>query len=319
MEGIVRLRRDGTQAGGLALNIRLLVTGLRGFVGGHVAEAIEAGVFGDATLLSLPDGLDLRDRQATERVIASMAPDHVLHLAGQSFVPRSIQSPAETYEVNVVGTVNLVQALALGGFSGRFLYVSSGDVYGRVEERNLPVDCSTPARPMNPYAASKIAAEEYCLQEWRRTGLNLVIARPFNHIGPRQDARFVVASFAQQLRQIANGEREPVLNVGDIDTTRDFTDVRDVVRAYAALLERGDAGSRYIVASGVERSPRQLLELMITLIGLDVRIEQDPSRMRASEQRRMVADASKTTHACGWVPSISIETTLEDILKTVSY
>lgn len=296
----------------------LLVTGLGGFVGGHVAEAVAAGVFGDTTLVRLPEGLDLRDGEATEAAIADVAPDRVLHLAGQSFVPRAIESPAETYEVNVLGTVNLVQALAKGGFRGRFLYVSSGDVYGRVDEQELPVSLATVPMPGNPYASSKIAAEDYCMQEWRRTGMQVMVARPFNHIGPRQDSRFVVASFAQQLVQIARGEREPVLHVGDIDTTRDFTDVRDVVRAYAALLERGQEGARYLVASGVERSPRELLERMIRTMNLTVRIEPDPGRMRASEQRRMYADASETTRACGWRPMIGIEQTLEDILRTVS-
>lgn len=296
----------------------LLVTGLGGFVGGYVAEAVAAGAFGDTELLRLPEGLDLRNPVATEQAVADSAPDRVLHLAGQSFVPRAIETPAETYEVNVLGTVNLVQALIKAGFNGRFLYVSSGDVYGRVEEQDLPVRPDTPARPMNPYASSKIAAEDYCLEEWRRTGLQAVIARPFNHIGPRQDARFVIASFAQQLVQIARGEREPVLHVGDIDTTRDFSDVRDVVRAYAALLQAGEAGCRYVVASGVERSPRQLLEYMIQSMGLQIRIVQDPARMRASEQRRMVADATETTRACGWQPRVAIEDTLEDILKTIS-
>lgn len=296
----------------------LLVTGLGGFVGGHVADAVAAGVFGDTELLRMPEGLDLRDPVATIQALDGRVPDEVLHLAGQSFVPRAIEAPAETYAVNVLGTINLVQALTKQGFKGRFLCVSSGDVYGRVDEHALPVRPDTPVSPMNPYAASKIAAEDYCLQEWRRTGLQAMIARPFNHIGPRQDARFVVASFAQQLVQISRGEREPVLRVGDIDTTRDFTDVRDVVRAYAALLEAGQAGQRYVVASGVERSPRQLLQQMMAIMRLEVRIEQDPTRMRATEQRRMVADASDTTRACGWRPQISIDTTLEDILRTVS-
>lgn len=297
----------------------LLVTGLGGFVGSHVVEAAAAGVFGDVALLSLPDGLDLRDSGAVQRAIAgSRLSDQVLHLAGQSFVPRAIEAPAETYEVNVLGTINLIQALSKAGFTGRFLYVSSGDVYGKVEERDLPVGLATPTRPMNPYASSKIAAEDYCMQEWRRTGMQVLVARPFNHIGPRQDSRFVIAAFAQQLLQIARGEREAVLRVGDIDTTRDFTDVRDVVRAYAALLAAGEQGRRYIVASGVERSPRQLLDYMIRSLSLTVRIEQDPARMRASEQRRMVADASETTRACGWRPQYSLEQTLDDILNTVS-
>lgn len=300
------------------MNTSLLVTGLGGFVGGHVAEAVAAGAFGDVTLLSLPEGLDIRDGEAVQRAIAANVPDQVLHLAGQSFVPRAIEAPAQTYEVNVLGTINLVQALAKSGFAGRLLYVSSGDVYGKVEEQDLPVSLATPARPMNPYASSKVAAEDYCVQEWRRTGVQVVVARPFNHIGPRQDPRFVVAAFAQQLVRIARGEQEAVLQVGDIDTTRDFTDVRDVVQAYAKLLERGKAGNRYIVASGVERSPRQLLDYMIRSLGLTVRIEQDPVRMRASEQRRMFADASETARACGWRPQIPFEQTLDDILNTVS-
>lgn len=295
---------------------RLLVTGAGGFVGQHVAAAVASGGFGaDAVLVPAPPGWDLRDPAAVMALVQQSRPDSVLHLAAQSFVPRSFDDPRETFEINVMGTLNLLEALRSTGFSGRFVYASSGDVYGRVPEAELPVDERRMPEPRNPYAASKVAAEQLCLQWQRSEGLDVVVARPFNHVGPGQDARFVLPSLARQIVEIAEGRRAPVIEAGDIDTTRDFTDVRDVVAAYAALLARGVSGSTYLIGSGVERKVRDLLEIMCRLARASASIAQDAAKMRPAEQRRMVADASLLQRDTGWHPSIPMEQTLSDILE----
>lgn len=293
----------------------MLVTGATGFVGRHVAAAYATGDFEVEHLVPLPSGLDIRRAEALREFVSDIRPDIVLHLAAQSHVPRSLSHPAETYEVNVLGTVALVEALGSTGFSGRFMYVSSGDVYGMVPDEELPVTACTQAAPRNPYAASKIAAEEFCLQWSRRTGAHVLLARPFNHIGPGQDERFAVASFARQITEIRGGARAPVIEVGDVETTRDFTDVRDVVGAYAAILRSGKVATPYLIASGRERRLRDVLVQMLEIAGVEAEIRVDESRTRRAEQRRMYADASATTKDTGWIPRIGFTKTLSDLLR----
>lgn len=295
---------------------RLLVTGANGFVGKHVRAAVEQGVFGDAEFIGTPHGWDIRDAGATRDMVAELRPDSVLHLAAQSFVPRSFEDPRETFEINVLGTLNVLQALSAQAFSGRLVYASSGDVYGRVPEDALPVDEKLMPAPRSPYAASKIAAEQLCLQWARTEAMESIIARPFNHVGPGQDARFVLPALARQVVQIADGVQPPVIEAGDIDTTRDFTDVRDVVAAYAAMFLSGVPGQTYLVGSGRERRVRELLESMCKLAGVVPEIRQDPAKLRPAEQRRMVANAALLTANTGWHPRIPLETTLTDILDT---
>lgn len=296
--------------------LRLLLTGASGFVGRHVVEAARpGGPFDGWDIVPLARGVDLRNADGMNEAVASAAPNAVLHLAAQSFVPRSFEDPAETFQINLLGTLNLLRSLAAAGFAGRMIYASSGDVYGRVPDDALPVDEGYIPEPRSPYAVSKIAAEELCRQWWRTEGLDVMIARPFNHIGPGQDARFVVPALASQVVQIAAGAADPVIEAGDIDATRDFTDVRDIVAAYAAMLSTGKAGATYVVGSGRERRVRDLLELMCRLQGIEVCVRQDPARLRAAEQRRMAAFSGKLQADTGWTPRIPIEITLSDILQ----
>lgn len=294
---------------------KLLVTGASGFVGKYLLDAVAQGVFGDVDAVPLPAGTDLCDLVSLERALGEECPDQVIHLAAQSFVPRSFEDPEETLQVNLVGTLHLLQVLGRLGFSGRFLYVSSGDIYGQVPESELPVDESRMPEPRSPYAVSKWATEQLCLQWHRSEKLDVVVARPFNHVGGGQDNRFVLSSLARQVVAISAGRQPPVIEVGDIDTTRDFSDVRDVVSAYAALLAHGRSGGAYVVASGVERRIRDLLGDMCRLAGVQAEVHQDPSKLRASEQRRMVANPEKIRHDTGWVASYNIESTLSDILE----
>lgn len=293
----------------------ILVTGAGGFVGHHVAEAVSAGAFGIASIATPPPGWDIRDRLATIALVRDTRPSMVLHLAAQSFVPRSFQDPAETLAINVAGTANLIKALQDESFEGRFLYVSSGDIYGTVADEELPIDERTVPHPRSPYGVSKWAAEQLCLQAQRVGNLDCVIARPFNHVGPGQNEHFVLPSLAAQIVQIERRVKAPQIDVGDIDSTRDFTDVRDVVAAYAAMMKHGVTGRTYIVASGVERKVRDLLTVMLTQSGVRAEVRQDPARMRPSEQKRMYADSSSLTQDTGWQPKIMIEKTLSDILE----
>lgn len=293
----------------------LLVTGANGFVGRHVALAADAGLFGDIVLHAWPSGVDLRDASAVRDVVDAVRPDQVLHLAAQSFVPRAFEDPVETYAINVQGTVHLVDALRRRGFAGRFLYASSGDVYGLVPEIDLPVGPHRAPAPRNPYASSKVAAEQLCLAFHRSEGFDALIARPFNHVGPGQDGRFVLPALARQVVAITGGRQPPVIDAGDIDTTRDFLDVRDVVGAYAAMLRAGRAGATYVVASGVERRIRDLLARLCDLAGVQVEVRQDPTKLRPAEQRRMAGDASALRKDTGWVPRFDLDTTLSDILE----
>ncbi len=287
--------------------VKHLLTGANGFVG----QAMQAAL----PCVPLPVGLDLRDRAALNAAIAEIQPDMVIHLAAQSFVPASFENPHETFDINFYGTLNLLEALQSIGFRGRMLFVGSGDTYGQVPEAALPVREEHPLHPLNPYAVSKVAAEALCYQWSQTAGFEIVMARPFNHIGPGQNPRFAITDFAHQVTEIRLGRRPPVLQVGDIDVTRDFTDVRDVERAYALLLEKGRNGGIYNVCSGREHSIRELLQRLLALAGVDARIEQDPARLRPAEQRRMVASFAALHRDTAWQPLIPIEQSLQDLLN----
>lgn len=293
---------------------KLYVTGASGFVGQHLAQVVAEGGFGACALHTMPGGLDIRDSKALQASLMSVQPDWVIHLAARSFVPDSFADPRETLDVNLFGTLGLLCALRETKFRGRLLYVSSGDVYGAVPESALPVAESRWPEPRNPYAVSKLSAETLCLQWHRSEQMDVIVARPFNHIGPGQSERFVVPTLARQVARVAAGLQKPTLTVGDIDVTRDFSDVRDVVRAYAAMLGRGQAGRIYNVCSGREVTIRSILQTLCTLARVDPAIVQDSARLRPSEQRRMVADCQRLRADTGWEPAISLETSLQQIL-----
>jgi GDP-4-dehydro-6-deoxy-D-mannose reductase len=308
---------------------RLLVTGWDGFVGSTARRLLNSG--GEPgrfeVLLNsggepgrfevvIPGGtIDLLDKTTLESAIHETRPDCVLHLAAQSFVPGSLDNPRATYDVNFYGTLNLLEALRAHGFKGRMLYVGSGDVYGWVEPNALPAIETQPLCPRNPYAVSKAAAELLCYQWTQSYYFDIVITRPFNQIGPGQAERFVVPDFARQVAEIKRGIREPVIRVGNINVTRDFTDVRDVVRAYLLLLERGNQGGVYNVCSGRERSIRSILEQLIDIARVDCKIVLDEQRMRPTEQKRMYGSYAKLNRQTGWQPEIEFGQSLRDVLS----
>lgn len=287
----------------------ILVTGLSGFVGSYLADR------GDVVDLCV-DGrpADLVRAEEVEAAVAQARPSAVIHLAAQSSVAAALEDASPTYRVNFDGTHHLLRALQATGFRGRMLYVGSGDVYGAVAPALLPVAEDTPLRPRNPYAVSKVAAEALCYQ-WSQTGpFEIVMARPFNHIGPRQSPAFAVADFARQVVAHRHGRGNGRLQVGDIDATRDFTDVRDIVRAYLDLLSRGLNGEAYNVCSGTERSLRDIIEALFDVSGVRMDIEVEPQRLRSSQQRRMRGSSAKLHSHTGWEPRIGLRETLADIV-----
>lgn len=258
---------------------------------------------------------DLTDPSSLDNWISQEVPAAVVHLAGQTFVPQSVRDPHQTFDVNLLGTLNLLQALKRHGFCGTFLFVSSGDVYGQVEEAHLPIDEQLPPHPRNPYAVSKLSAEFLC-QQWSITEpWRILVARPFNHIGPGQAPTFVLPGIAEQLAQASmTGLSRTSLSVGDVDVTRDFLHVDDVISAYLALLEHGRTGEIYNVCSGVERSVRALILEMAKLMAVEVELTQDPARLRPADQRRVRGSSDKLQADTGWAPSTTITATLQSIL-----
>jgi GDP-4-dehydro-6-deoxy-D-mannose reductase len=290
--------------------MKLVVTGSSGFVGRHFCSRYGGVPFDDQ------DGeVDLRDSKRVHSAIAALTPEAVLHLAAQSSVALSFQDPASVFGVNFLGTLNLLQALSETKFHGVFLYVGSADVYGRTEEVDLPTRETQPLRPRSPYAVSKVAAEALCYQWSQTQNFRVVLTRPFNQIGPGQDRRFAIADFAHQIVEIRSGRRAPLIVTGDLDVTRDFTDVRDTVCAYQMLLENGQNGEIYNICSGQERSLRSLANKLLQIAGVNAELQTDSARLRPAEQRRMFGDPAKIRDLLGWSPEIPLTTTLTDILR----
>lgn len=295
---------------------RLLVTGLSGFVGQHLKTMLSTQ-YQDTVELVYPDRawVDLNDAVGLHAWVAAARPDWVIHLAAQSFVPTAFKDPRATFAVNFEGTLNLLMALAAIDFTGRFLFVGSGDIYGTVAEANLPVVETLAPKPRNPYAVSKVAAEALCYQ-WSQTGaFDIMMARPFNHIGPKQSPHFAIADFATQIMAIKAGKQEPRLVTGNISVSRDFSDVRDIVCAYLQLLQQGQNGEVYNIASGQERTIRSLITEMLNLAGVHAVLVEDETRFRPNEQTRMVASCTKLREHTGFIPLYTLKETLQAILE----
>jgi GDP-4-dehydro-6-deoxy-D-mannose reductase len=288
----------------------VLVTGDRGFIGRHYRSRYGGVGFTD------PEGrVDLRDARRVERALAAILPTAVLHLAAQSSIGNSSAMMEETYGLNILGTLNLLEGLRAIGFRGVLVYVSSADVYGQVAEQNLPIRETIPVHPLNPYAVSKLAAEALCCRWSRMHDFRISIVRPFNQIGPGQDGRFAIPHFARQIVEICDGKRPPRIMTGDLSSTRDFTDVRDTAAALHAILQGGRDGETYNVCSGRERSLYSMVTELMEIAGVDAELEVDPDRLRPHEQRRMVGDPGKLREHTGWTAEIPTRTTLEDILN----
>lgn len=301
--------------------MRSLVVGAGGFVGGHlVSHLISQGdeVFSGVQFPGNPISggrhvvLDITDPDSVARAIDCAKPEIVYHLAGISFVPEAQEDFERTLKVNVTGTAHVVHRSAMAGVRS-FVYVSSAEVYGAVGQSELPISESTEVRPANNYSLSKRMAE-LSVEMYSRSG-NLVcsIARPFNHIGPGQDKRFVTASFALQLARIAHGRAPRVMSVGNLEAKRDFSDVRDIVRGYRLLgLSKGGT---FNLGSGRSRAVQEVLDTLISISRLEVTVEQDAARMRGPEVAELYGSYSAIHQACGWEPTIPFAQSLEDVYR----
>lgn len=258
---------------------------------------------------------DLLEAGATVAILEETRPDLLFHLAGQAAVPESWRDPATTLVNNILGQLHLLQGVLAVGIKPRILIVGSNEEYGLLRPEELPVRESNPLRPANPYAVSKVAQDFMGYQYFLSHGLDCVRVRPFNHLGPRQGDAYVASSFARQVAEAEVGLREPVLRVGNLEARRDFTDVRDMVRAYYLALLRGEAGEVYNLGSGRDAAISSLLDFFLERSKMPLRVEQDNTRLRPADVPRSVCDFSKFKAATGWEPQIPLEVTLIDVLE----
>ncbi|MBZ5590243.1 MAG: GDP-mannose 4,6-dehydratase [Acidobacteriia bacterium] len=312
--------------------MRVLVTGISGFVGLHLSEFLlaahpEVELFGlrrwrsnppTAAALGSAVGIvegDLLDAPSLLRVLRATRPDVIFHLAASSSVASSWDTPAEMLQVNVLGTLHLLEAVRQMDLDAPVVLACSAESYGLVGEDELPIREEQPFRPVSPYAVSKAAADLLGFQYFQTFRLRTVRMRFFNHCGPRQSARFVISSLARQVAEIELGRRSPQIQVGNLDVRRDFVDVRDAVRAYWLAGERGAPGEVYNVASGQARAIRDVLDHLLSLSDAVVEVVFDPARLRPSELQVLVGDSTKFRTATGWQPEIPFERTLQDTLN----
>ena len=305
---------------------RLLLTGANGFVGKILTSRLQQAGFhvialsGNAAPAdSTADehlACDIRDAGALAQAVAQAQPEYVVHLAAISHVPTSFKDPLLTWQTNVMGSMNLLEAIKLHAPDAFVLFPSSSEVYGAAFKSAASVDENTPPQPLNPYAASKVAAES-AFREYFRQGVKGVIARPFNHIGAQQSADFVTASFARQIALIEAGQQTPVLKVGNLEAVRDFLDVQDVCSAYIELLKLADKPGHPAclnIASGHSRKIREILDLLLSLSSARIEVELDPERLRPSDIPVAVGNAALLQETTGWQPQIPLQDTLRELL-----
>lgn len=312
--------------------MKALITGITGFAGSHLAEYLlehhpEVEVLGVHRWRSPLDNIegildqvrliemDMKDFHSVYRTLEEVRPDAIFHLAAQSFVPTSWKAPADTIDTNLIGQTHIFEAIRALELDPVIQIACSSEEYGLVHPEETPIKESNPLRPLSPYAVSKVGQDFLAYQYFESYGLKAIRTRGFNHTGPRRGKPFVTSNFAMQLMRIEAGLQEPVIRVGNLDASRDFTDVRDMVRAYYLAVVKGKPGEVYNIASGTKITIRELLERLIELAGVDVKIEQDPDRMRPSDVEILLGDYSKFHADTGWKPEIPFEKTLRDTLE----
>lgn len=290
---------------------RILLTGASGFVGQSFVRRCAA--LGDASgveLVALSESVDIRNVDGLVDAMAAASVDDIVHLAAVSHVPTAEADPQAAFDVNVRGTLALMQAVRKAQFAGRVLHVSTADVYGKVNSAQLPLTETTQPAPVSIYGASKLASEVVVQQAARRYGTDVVIARSFNHVGAGQRADFVLPAVARQIARIESGQQPPQLVLGDVDVERDFLDVHDVIDAYLALLRHGRTAEIYHVCSGIARNIRAIVNDMLTIRGVQAEITRDARLYRPAEQKIVVASHDKLTHETGWEPRVAWADTL---------
>ena len=310
---------------------RVFITGVTGFAGSHLVDYLltlpEIEIFGMRRWRSRTEHIDhlsddvrivecdLRDQTSVTRALSEIRPDKIFHLAAQSFVPASWNAPEESLHTNVIGTLHLFEGARQAGIDPWIQLACSSEEYGMVRPEEVPIKETNPLRPLSPYAVSKVGADLLGYQYFRSFGMKIVRTRAFNHTGPRRGDVFVCSNFAKQIAEIEKGRRAPVLRVGNLEARRDFTDVRDVARAYWLALSGGcEAGEVYNVCTGESRTIRETLDMLLARTEAKISVETDPGRMRPSDVMILEGDNARFTEATGWRPEIPFERTLDDIL-----
>lgn len=311
--------------------MKVLVTGVTGFAGSHLVDYIlakkpDTKITGILRWRSRTENIehfsdkirlvecDLRDASSVRDVLDDERPEWIFHLAAQSFVPTSWTAPTESLVTNIIGQLNIFEAVKKLGIKPRIQLACSSEEYGLVLENELPIKETNPLRPLSPYAVSKVGQDMLGYQYWMSFRIPVVRTRGFNHEGPRRGPVFVCSDFAKQIADIEKGRRPPVVRVGNLDARRDFTDVRDVVRAYWLALEKGEPGEVYNIASGKAWTIREMLDMLLGMSKAKIKVEQDPARMRPSDVPVLLGDASKFRERTGWTPEIPFERTIADLL-----
>jgi GDP-4-dehydro-6-deoxy-D-mannose reductase len=311
--------------------MRALITGITGFAGSHLAEYMLAEhpgveIFGLRRWRSRMENIahleskvrllecELRDATAVRVALERSRPDVIFHLAAQSFVPASWVSPADTLTANIVGQTNLFEAIRELELDPVVQLACSSEQYGLVLPDEVPIRETNPLRPLSPYAVSKVAQDMLGYQYFQSYGLKTVRTRGFNHTGPRRGEVFVTSNFAKQIASIEAGLQEPVLRVGNLEAVRDFTDVRDMVRAYWLAATKGKPGEVYNLATGSGITIRAMLDLLLSLSHAQVEVETDPERLRPSDVEVLIGDSSRFRADTGWEPRIPFATTMRDLL-----
>lgn len=304
---------------------KALITGINGFVGRYLKQKLEqqgylvAGTYLPEKLQAMPVNyypVDLLKPEQIQEVIQIWQPDEIYHLAGQSSVALSWKMPIKTIEINVNGTLNLLETVRQHKPQCKVLVVGSSDEYGSVQQQDCPVKEEHPLNPVSPYGISKLTQEKLAQLYAKAYGMSLIMVRPFNHIGPRQSTGFVVADFASRIAAIEQGKAEPVLKVGNLHSFRDFTDVEDVATAYILLMQHGQPGEIYNVGSGRAQEIQTILEQLLALSNAEIKVEVDPQKYRPVDVPLVVCDNSKLVACTGWQPQKTLQQTL---LETLNY
>ncbi len=261
------------------------------------------------------DSADIKDVISLKKALAGLKPDRIFHLAAQSFVPASWKLPAETFAINAIGQINLFEALLSLNLNPKIHIAGSSEEYGHVNPDEVPMKETNPLRPLSPYAVSKVAQDLLAYQYFKSYGMKTVRTRGFNHTGPRRGDVFVTSNFAKQIAEIEKGKKEGVIHVGNLEAKRDFTDVRDIVRAYWLAAEKGEDGEVYNVGTGKAMAMKEMLDILLSLSKAKVKIKVDPERLRPSDVPILQSDSSKFVRLTGWKPQIPLEQTFKDLLN----
>lgn len=309
--------------------MKVLIIGAAGFVGGHLidylgtlpdvevfaaklsGEKVENSRGSDQNILDI----DILNKQQLEEALNKVRPDYIINLAAQSSVSYSWDEPAITFNINVIGVVNVLEAIRKTKIFTRLLLIGSAEEYGSISPAELPVNESRAIEPENPYAVSKASQEMAARMYVKAYQMDIIMVRAFNHIGPGQSPAFALPAFAKQIAEIEKGIREPVLSVGNLDAKRDFTDVRDIVRGYWELVQKGRSGEIYNIGSGCSYTIRSLLDKLISMSSSPIEVRIDPERMRPYDIPELRADIAKIQNEIHWQPQIDMDKTLSDTLN----